>query len=277
MTRERPYEIYGAPEMPEPSLIVGWSHDAGKLGPGVVDFLSRKLGAVACADILPSPFFPLGGVSIEDDVIQFPESKFYCCLEKNLLIFKSETPGKEYYQFVETILDIARHYRVRELYTVGGMVSVTAHTSPARAFAVVNQAQLKQELAGFDIDTEMDYVTPDGSRPTLSSLLLWAAKRRQLAGVSLWAEVPFYLTAAEDPRACRRLLGFLDRRLKLGLDLAELDRAIEIQGRAMVELSQQSATVSKCVEMLARGIMLSQEEQERLATEVTEFLERHRS
>jgi len=274
LTLERPYEIYEAPGLENPSLIVGWSQDAGRLGPNVVDFLNKKLGAQVCADIEPSPFFHLGGVSIEDNVIQFPESKFYCCPEKDLLIFKSEAPGKEQYQFLNTILDIAQHYRVKELYTIGGMVSLIAHTNPGRIFTVVNQAQLKKTLMQYGVDTGLDYQTPPGSRPTISSFLLWVAKRRRLWGVGLWAEVPFYLAATEDPRGCQRLLTFLDRRFELGMDLTGLDLVIQKQDEKIEELKQQNATVSKCVEMLERGIMLSDDEHERLATEVTEFLEK---
>jgi proteasome assembly chaperone (PAC2) family protein len=272
LTLAQPYEIYEASRLQNPSLIAGWSQDAGRLGTGVVDFLNRRLGAQACADIEPLPFFYLGGVSIEDNVIQFPESKFYCCLEKNLLTFKSETPGREHYRFLTAVLDIVQHYRVKELYTVGGIVSLISHTSPGRVFTVVNQPQLKQTLVQYGAETGLDYQTPPGSRPTLSSFLLWVAKRRELPGVSLWAEVPFYLAAIEDPRACKRLVAFLDKRVELGMDLTELDSAIKEQDEAIEGLRQQNATVSKCLEMLERGIVLSQDEQERLATEVAEFL-----
>lgn len=266
------YKIYRSPELRNPSLIIAWSQDAGRLGPSVVDFLKQKLGIRDCAEIEPWPFFHLSGVSIEDDVIQFPESKFYSCPEKDLLIFKSEIPSKEHYQFLTTVLDVVQQYNVKELYTIGGLVSLVAHTNPGRIFAAINQIELKKTLIQYGVATNLDYHTPLGGRPTLSSFLLWAAKRREVAGVSLWVEVPFYLTTTEDPRASKRVLTFLDKRFDLGIDLAEIDLVIQAQNEKIEELKRRNTAINKYVEMLERGIMLSQDESEQLAREVTEFL-----
>jgi len=80
------FNIYRKPEFRSSSLIVSWNEDAGKLGPKVVDYLNDKLGTQELGEIEPLDFFPLGGVLVEDNVAQFPQSKFYCCQEKNLVI-----------------------------------------------------------------------------------------------------------------------------------------------------------------------------------------------
>ncbi len=274
MTEEQPYQIFQSPGLKSPPLIAGWSLDAGNLGMLVVDFLVKRLSTRACAALEPLSFFNLGGVSIEDDVIQFPESKFYCCPEKDLLIFRSDVPAKEHYRFLTAVLDIARRYRTKEIYTIGGIVSLMAHTKPRRVFTVVNQLPLKETVAQYGVETELDYETPGGSRPTLSSFLLWMAAKSQLPGISLWAEVPFYLASASDLAASRQLLSFLDRRFDLGMDFAELDIAIEKQEEVIEHLRQGNAAVNNYLEILERGIMLTQDEQERMTAEVTEFLDR---
>ncbi len=146
------------------------------------------------------------------------------------------------------------------------------HTKPGRIFAVVNQPELKKPLIQYGVETELGYHTPSAGRPTLNSFLLWVAKRREVAGVSLWAEVPFYLAATEEPRACRQMLTVLNRRFDLGMDLGELDLVVREQNERIEQLKCQNAAVSRCVEMLERGIMLSENESEQLAREVTEFL-----
>lgn len=275
MTQGQPYRIYKPPELKNPALIVAWSQDAGQLGIRVADFLIKKLGAQDSGEIEPWPFFNLSGVSIWENVIQFPESKFYWSQEKNLLLFKSDVPNKEHYQFLSTLLDIAQnHYRVKEFYSVGGLVSATSHTMPGRIFAVVNQPELSKPLPAYGVETGLEYRTPPGSRPTISSFLLWVAKRRQTAGVNLWVEVPFYLVPLEDPAAIKQVLNVLNRRLALGMDLSELDLAIEEQKQKIEELKQQNPSVSKLIEMLDRGIMVSESESEQLTKEVTEFLEK---
>ena len=267
------FKIYRTAEFHNPSLIVGWNRDAANLGASVIDFLKHKLNAQDFAEIEPLEFFPATGVLIEDDIVQFPEGKFYSCEEKDILLFKSDGPGQAHYEFLTAVLEVAQHCcRAMELYTIGGIISVMAHSGPRRVSTVANQPQLKRTLAAYGIETNLNYETPPGGRPTLSSFLLWVAKRRNIAGATLWAEVPFYLAAAEDPRACKQVLTILDKKLNLGTDLAELDWQIEKQDEKIEELKGQDSEIHKYIEMLQRGMMLSENESETLAKRVTEFL-----
>ena len=84
MTEEHCFKIYGTAKFHNPSLIVGWNRDAGNLGSKVIDFLNRKLGTQEYAEIELPRFFPATGVVIEDDIIQFPEAKFFSCEENDI-------------------------------------------------------------------------------------------------------------------------------------------------------------------------------------------------
>lgn len=275
MSEGQPFKIYRKPELQSASLIVAWSQDAGRLGLKVADFLKRKLAFQEFGEIETLAFFFMGGVLIEDNVVQFPKSRFYSHAKKGLLLFESDGPTQEHYRFLTTVLDAAESCcKVKELYTLGGIVSVMAHTSPRRISTVVNQPELKKILTEYGLDTELDYQTPPGGRPTLSSFLLWVAKRRNIVGANLWGQVPFYLTAAEDPRACKRMLEFLDNRFDLGMDWVELNMEIEKQNGEIKELKERDADINRYVEMLERGIMLTEDENKKLAKEMTEFLER---
>ena len=50
------------------TLIVGWYDDGGKLGPTVTEYLIDKLGAEEFASIEPSEFFPLNGVTVDNNI-----------------------------------------------------------------------------------------------------------------------------------------------------------------------------------------------------------------
>lgn len=274
MIGEEPFKIYKKPNLQSPSLVVRWSQDVGKLGIKTIGYLHKKLGIEEVGEIKPLGFFSFGGVKIEDDVIQSPESKFYSCPRNNLLIFESNPPRYEQYKFLNAVLDFAQHYyQATELYTIGGVVSLMAHTAPRRISTVVNQPELKQTLARYGLETNMNYQTPPGERPTLSSLLLWVAKRRNIAGVNLWTEVPFYLAAVDDLRAIKYTLWFLDKRFELDIDFGELDLEIKRQNERIKQLREQNLEINKFIEMLESGIMLSEDENKKLAKEVTEFLE----
>lgn len=274
MTETSPFKIYKTPNLQRPSLIVGWSQDAGNLGLKVIDYLNKKLETTELGEIEPVDFFSFGGVRIEDDVIQSPESKFYSCQRNDLLIFKSTPPGYEQYKFLNSVLDFAQEYReLNELYTIGGVVSSMAHTAPRRILTVVSQPELKEMLVRYELETNINYQTPPGGRPTLSSFLLWIAKRRNIAGVNLWTEVPFYLAAVEDPRAIKYTLRFLNQRFDLNLDFGELELEIDRQNEKINQLRGQNPEISKFIEMLERGIMLSGDENEKLTKQITDFLE----
>lgn len=272
LSEEHPFNIYGRPKLKSSSLVVGWNEDAGKLGPKVINYLIRKLGAKEFAEIEPQEFFPLGGVAVEDDVAQFPESKFYCCQEKKLVIFISNLPRADWYKFLNSALDVAEHCHAEELYTVGGMVTLSAHTAPRALLATANSPEMKEVLSQYDLARDMDYETPPGQRPTLSSFLSWLAKRRNLPGASLWVPVPFYLVAAEDPQASRKALEFLDKRLGLGIDLRDLDEEVARQNERIDQVRIRFPEIDSYIRRLENNLSLTQEESERLVKEIQEAL-----
>jgi predicted ATP-grasp superfamily ATP-dependent carboligase len=271
--KENPLRIFRKPEFQNSSLVVGWSEDAAKLGTKVMGYLKRKLGGQEFAEIEPEGFFPLGGVAVENDVAQFPESKFYFCQNQNLAILESNSPTGEWYKFLSSVLDVAEYYcQAKEVYTIGGMISVSAHTTPRRLIAITNLPQTKETLRHYDLIGNMDYETPPGQRPTLNAFLLWAAARRNIAGVSLWVPIPFYLVGTNDPQACRKTLEFLDQRLNLGLDFSELDEEIAKQNRRLAQARNQFSELDDYIRRLESNLNLTEEENEKLIKGIEEFL-----
>lgn len=273
MDGKHPLRIYRKPEFQNSSLVVGWSEDAGKLGTKVTDYLNKKLGGKEFAEIEPEDFFPLGGVSVEDNVAQFPESKFYFCPKENLVIFEGNPPISEWHKFLSSVLDVAEHCcHTKELYIIGGMVSLSAHTTPRELIAIVNSLQTKEVLNQYDLVTDMDYETPPGRKPTLNSFLLWIAERRDIAGVSLWTPIPFYLVTIEDPQACRKTLDFLNKRLGLGLDFRDLDEEVTRQNKKIAQVRNQFAELDDYIRKLESNLSLTEQENEKLIKGIEEFL-----
>ena len=293
MIQEQLSRIHGKRAEGNPTLIVAWSHDVGGIASSVMEFLDGKLGFEPFGEIEPVGFFSLDGVQLEDDVIQFPESRFFSSSsEDNIIILHSDAPSRDHYRFLNTILDFAQHnftsseFRVPSsegcgdpvlstqysVLTIGGIVSASAHMSPRRVFAVVNRHELKGELAPYGVELDVDYRTPAGIMPTLSSFLLWVAKKRHLPACGLWVNVPFYLSALADPMASKCILEVLDRKLDLGLDFRELDLEIAKLNEDLEQLMRRDSDISRYIQMLERGIALSEDEREKLAQEVAEFL-----
>ena len=258
------------PRFENPSLIVGWNEDAGKLSPKVIEYLNRKIKSRSFSVIEPAGFFSLGAVAIEDNVAQFPEGRFYYSEENNLVIFKGSEPRFERYRFLNAILDVAEHYcKAKELFTINGTISPVAHTNPRRVLTIFNQEAFQKKLRGYGLE-DMNWEGP----PAISSYLLWVAKTRGISGLSLWTEIPFYLAAGEDFQAIKLILSFFDKRFNLGLDLKELDEQIGEQNRKIAWLRDDDPEINKYIGMLESGLSISEEEQVELIKGIAELFKK---
>ena len=258
------------PKFENPSLIVGWEQDSGKLSPKVIEYLNKKIKSKSFCEIEPMDFFSLAGVAIENDVAQFPEGKFYYSQRNDLVIFKGSEPRTERYRFLNAIADLAQSYcKIKELYTISGSISPIAHTSPRRISAVFNQQEISESLRGYGLQ-DLSWQGP----PAISSYLLWIAKNRGIPGVSLWPEIPFYLAADEDFQAIKLTLSFLDKKFNLGLDFGELDEKIRAQNIKIDKLREEDSEINRYIGMLESELSLSEEEQVELTMKVTELLEK---
>jgi len=266
-------KIHRRLELQSSSLVVAWDEDAGQLGQKVTDYLIQSRGGEEFAEIEPEDFFSLGDVRVEGDVAQFPQGKFFVCPQDSLVILKSAPPQFEWYKFLNLILDVAGHYcGTKELYTIGGMIAMAAYTAPRAMLAISSSPEAKEILGQHDLIPDMDYQTPPGQRPTLSSFLLWVAKGRNIPGVSLWVPIPFYLIANEDPQAQKKILQFLDERFALNLDFEAIDRKVQDQNEKLAQARLRLPRVDECIRRLESNLTLSEEENETLTREITKLL-----
>ncbi len=257
------------PKLENPSLIVCWEADCGKLSPKVIEYLNKKIKCKSFCEIEPEGFFSLAGVAIENNIAQFPESKFYYSQKNDLVIFKGSKPQIERYRFLDAIADFAQSYcKIKDLYTISGTISPIAHTNPRRISAVFNQRQIQEEHRGYGLQ-DLNWEGP----PAINSYLLWVAKNRGIPGASLWPEIPFYLAAGEDFQAIKLILSFLDKKFNLGLDFGELNEKIRDQNIKIDRLRDEDSEINKYIGMLESELSLSEEEQMKLTMKVTEVLE----
>jgi len=233
--------------------VLAWSEDAGNLGRRATDYIRWKLKGEEFAEIEPEDFFALGGVTIEDNLARFPESKFYACQEHELVVFQSDAPSAEWH-------------------VLGTMVSSGAHTTPRQLLSVVNSPEMKEALSQYDLTRDMDYQTQPNEKPTLNSFLLWIAAGRNIPGVSVWVPIPFYLAAIEDAQAEKRVLSFLNDRLELKIDFSDLDAKIEQQNEQLALARSSFPQIDDYINRLESNVMLSEEENSDLIRRIEEFL-----
>jgi proteasome assembly chaperone (PAC2) family protein len=268
-----PLKYFFRPRFNNPALVVCWESDAGQIGGKITEYLNRELGGQPFCEISPEEFFPLGGVVIEKDVVHFPESTFYSFNDREIVLLFSAVPRFEYHRFLNLILDVAQDTcHAKEIYTIGGMVTMGAHTAPRDAWATFNSIQIKNSLSAYELSREMDFETPPDGRPTLNSFLLWAAKQRGLDGANLWLQIPFYLVDYDDPKAQKIALEFLDGRLDLRLNFARIDAEILHQEERLSRLCQEKPEVERSIKKLEENQALTETEHETLVKVIDEYL-----
>lgn len=257
------------------SLVVAWNKDSAALGSAVVRYLSEHLDCSESCGMGFDQFYSFGGVTVEDNVIQFPESKFYTCENNKLLMCISDPPHYEWYAFLNTLIDMSQKYGgVEEIYTIGGMVDVTAHLSSRRIFPVFNSVEMKEGMGSFHPMEGIEYQTPPGQRPTLSSFLSWIAKKRNIPGVNLWVAVPFYLVAVGDAMANKTALQFFDKKFSLSMDFQQIDEEIRMQNDKIADMRVRSSEIDGYLKKVEEGLNLSEEENISLINEIGEIFKK---
>jgi proteasome assembly chaperone (PAC2) family protein len=218
-------------------MIVGLERGSGKLGECVTDYLVDNLKGRVLFEIDPADYFLLGGVTVEDDLVQFPETTFYICPDYNLVILKSAPPAFELFKFFNHIIDVAEHTcKTRAIYSIGGLVSLVVHTLPRKLLGTVGSYEIKEDLRSYDVDCSSSFETSPGQKPTLNSFLLWTTRKRNLSGIDLWIPIPFYLMSLPDIKSQKTILDFFNQRFKFGMDLREFDEKIIRQNRKINEV-----------------------------------------
>ncbi|MCS7163594.1 MAG: PAC2 family protein [Thermodesulfovibrio sp.] len=248
-----------------PSLLVGWEKDVGSLATGVINFLNEKLKTFYFCEIKPVEFFSIDEVSVKNGVIVFPQSKFYAAPEKGLIIFKSSTPIRKWWDFLNLILDIVEKLQVKELFTINGNPWPVLHNQLRRVLTVRNDPKFKNELKRYGL-LGMEYEGP----PAISSYLLWVAKERKIPGLSLWIDICFYLSSFEDVRAQKRILQFLDQRFNLEINFEEIDEKIKKQDLELRHLRSQNPEIDSIFELMEKGHPINPIDQEKLIRAVFE-------
>jgi len=261
--------FFSHPEISSSRLLVTWADDFADLGERVAVALLDRLGGQEYAALAPVGYFPLAGVSIDADLVRFPQTVLWYLPSAGLVLLRSDMPLYNWHRFVSTLLDIAQeNCHVTELYSLGGIPSFFAHTGSREIIAVSGSPEERDLLAGDGVNRDMDFETVPGQKPSINSFVLWSARRRGLTAYNLWLPSPFYLRRAGDPAAVRKAVDFLRRRLGVDIDLGPLDGEVAAQHKALARLRLEKPEVDKAIGVLETSLSLDEVEAEQLAGEV---------
>ena len=240
--RELGIRYYQEPLLERPDLVASWP-GIGNIGVIAVDALREQVEAEELGEIEPWDFFYPKKVVIKASVLEsleFPSSKFYYKRlgGKDLIFFIGEeqpadggrmyAEGRKAYQMASLVLEVAKRFGCRRIYTSGAAVALTHHAMQPRVWAVTSREDLIREVKRYENTILMSEVEGRGDRGTitgLNGLLLGLAKRQGIEAVCLMGEIPDYLSGVPFPypRAAKAVLEVLTSWLGIGIDYGALD------------------------------------------------------
>jgi uncharacterized protein len=223
-----------------PWLIAAWP-GMGNVAIIAAGFLVQKLGMEPADELPPSGHFDVQEVEVRDGVIarpRMPRSVFYRWKNpagRDLVVFLGEAqPASGSYAFAHELLQQAAKFNVERIVTFASMASQLHPSKDPRVFAVATDRSVLGELDGFKVEA-----LEQGQISGLNGLLLGAGAERELAGICLLGEIPFFAAGVPNPKAARAVLDIFVRLANIPVDLAELEQHVETVDRALIELLEQ--------------------------------------
>ena len=225
--------IEETPPLKDPVLITafaGWS-DAAQAATSAARFLADFWEANRFAEIDPEEFYDFTEqrphVRLTDGnlrEITWPQNEcFYYRrdgAEHDFVVMVGIEPSFRWRLFTDIMLHIIRRLNVSMVVTLGGLLADVPHTRPVRVTGSASSPNAAARLRGLAVSSSR-YEGPTG----IVGILHDALRRNEIAGASIWANVPHYISSAANPKATVALLERLDTLFGLDLDLRDLRRA----------------------------------------------------
>ena len=234
------------PNLKNPILLTGLP-GIGNVGKVAVDFMVEELNAKKIASF-SSHTFPHSVFVNEENLVELPTIDLYykkMGSKNDLLLLAGDVqPNDEVscYEFSEALLDVAAEMKTKHIITLGG---IGLHTIPKKpkVYCTGNSKKLIKDFRkGITVNEQLYGVV--GPIVGVSGLLLGLSQKREIEAVSLLAETfghPMYLGV----KGAREILKILNTKLKLNINLKDLDKEIKELEKEIAKKSDDLGEIPK--------------------------------
>jgi proteasome assembly chaperone (PAC2) family protein len=287
-----PLSFMTVPTLNRPILVLafaGWN-DAGDSATFAAKFLSQRLGAHKFASLDPETFYnfvekrPQVRLRNNEREILWPANEFSYArdarLVQDVIIGIGVEPHLRWRAYIDSILQVVQQCQVELVVTLGALLADVAYSRPVRITGSASDLALAQRL---HLSTSR-YEGPTGIVGTLND----ACKRQGLPAITIWANVPHYITASPNIKAALVLVRRVFTLLDFSADLNDLESAASDFDRRVANVLASDAKVAEYVRRLEERDEDEDEEEEYpgntdalpsgedLARELEEFLREQR-
>ena len=220
--------LFHRPALQEPLLVLaflGWN-DAAESASGAIRYLRRPAPANPFAEIDPEEFFifteqrpQIRLTAGQQRELRWPTTDFTVArlpgTDRDLILGLGAEPHLKWRSFAAVVLQLCNDLDVREVVTLGALLSDTPHTRPVPLTGITSDPERATAL-GF---APTRYEGPTGIVGVINDTL----RRAGRPYLSLWANVPHYVAGGHNPRATQTLLQRFAEIFAIPIDLRDLD------------------------------------------------------
>ena len=207
----------------------GWN-DAASAATNAARFIVRRLGARKFASIDAEPFYdftetrPTVRITARGDrELNWPTNDFFYARnptgEHDVVVFIGTEPALRWRTFASAHTGLFKDVGADLVVSLGALLADVPHSRPVRVTGSAMDPKVTDRL---DLQPSR-YEGPTGIVGVLHDSL----READLAGASLWANVPHYITTSQNPPATAALVRRLQTIIGMEFDLSELDSAGE--------------------------------------------------
>ncbi len=173
------------PDLQKP-LVIAAMQDMGDVGSIVIDFINKSLNTSVFREITSSL---LGYVIDNGGFIELPEETWKYRYAKDTIVFGGGAgqpqTNEELNELCQDVIDIAKKYSARFIYTVGGFHTNRDFGKEPKSFVTTTSSSLADRVRKLGVET-----TPEQSIITgFNGLILGFAKQNNIEGIGLYGEL----------------------------------------------------------------------------------------
>ena len=221
-----------------PLMIAAWP-GMGNVAVGAAGYLVVKLRARLIHELHMRDLFEVPHIEVSQGLVQagrMPRNMFFEWKNPNhgsdLLIFLGEAqPVVGGYGLCHKLLDYAVQKGVSRVFTFAAMASQLHPANQPRVFGVATEASLLQKLKSLDVQ-----ILKEGQISGLNGVLLAAAAERNISGISLLGELPYFAAAVPNPKASQAVLEIFTKMSSITVDFTELREQAKAVEQGLLEL-----------------------------------------
>ncbi len=248
------------PRLRRPVLVAafaGWN-DAAQAATFAVETLLRLLGTTKLAEVDPEEFYdftearPIITLTEQKRSITWPQNRFFAhrlpAAERDLVLFLGVEPQLRWRTYCRIFTTLADELDVSQLISLGALLAEVPHTIEPKltGFAAGTENIPNLEILGVEMSS---YEGPTGVIGALHDA--WLATGRP--AVSLWGNVPHYISATPNPGVSLALLQRLAVLLGVDLPLEALQLRASAFRTQIDEALQENPEAREYVEQLEAG------------------------